>query len=283
MSRMLRSRRCRPRERAAAGRTSTMTNAIPDALRRHARDHPSAVVVHTGSRSLTAEELWQRVRALATHLREGAAHACAACVSDSVIDFVTVFVAARAAGIPALVTAPDACAVARAVRSAGRSVVLTGTRRSAAGLARTLPASTVLSVDDAAAGPIPSPQGSPVELPASAGAVIYTSGTTRDPLGVIVTDRSFILNAHDLSRALPLSDVMSVAACVPFHTSYGLSVGVLLPLLVGKTIRPLSFGHARRLVSQLGREAGVMLLANPGVYRHHVKILIKPTSWCIMP
>jgi long-chain acyl-CoA synthetase len=238
---------------------------VAHALCRLAGDRPDAIVVRSDTKAVTAGELWSRIQILAKRLRELGRGVFVAYGDGDVADFLTVFVSARVAGVPVLVMPSNLRAVAHAVTETRSVVVLTSTEQTAVEWRPVLLGASVLTINAAMAAPIARPGAHPVEVPPETGAIVYTSGTTSDPLGVMVTEESFAVNVEDLSRAIPLERCASVAACVPFHTSYGLSVGLLLPLLLGKTLRTLRFTHPRHLVDQVARERDFLLLANPSV------------------
>jgi long-chain acyl-CoA synthetase len=66
--------------------------------------------------------------------------------------------------------------------------------------------------------------------------IVYTSGTTREPLGVVLTSSNLISNAHSVIEYVGLTSKDSVHCVLPFHYIYGLSVLFSHFLAGGKVI-----------------------------------------------
>jgi acyl-CoA synthetase len=80
-------------------------------------------------------------------------------------------------------------------------------------------------------GSLPSP------LPADQCALIlYTSGTTSNPKGVMLSSRSFISNARSLRLATQLSSETVFFACAPLSHLAGFNSGVLWPASLGARV-----------------------------------------------
>jgi long-chain acyl-CoA synthetase len=65
--------------------------------------------------------------------------------------------------------------------------------------------------------------------------IIYTSGTTRIPLGVILTNRNLISNSASIVRYAAISNKDSICCVLPFYYIYGLSL-LLTHFLAGGTV-----------------------------------------------
>lgn len=118
------------------------------------------------------------------------------------------------------------------------------------------------------------------KIPEKVSCILYTSGTTNDPVGVMVDADSFVINAQDLSRNLSFQKCDIVAVCAPCFTSYGISLGLILPLTIGKPILTFDFEHPRLMLEQLCKVKNVVLVANPIVYKAmlHYPLLLKKIS-----
>jgi long-subunit acyl-CoA synthetase (AMP-forming) len=65
--------------------------------------------------------------------------------------------------------------------------------------------------------------------------LLYTSGTTGEPKGVMLTHRNLTANAESIVEYLRLSDSEKVMVVLPFHYSYGNSL-LTTHLMVGGTL-----------------------------------------------
>ncbi|MGD2278923.1 MAG: AMP-binding protein [Candidatus Omnitrophota bacterium] len=63
--------------------------------------------------------------------------------------------------------------------------------------------------------------------------ILYTSGTTAEPKGVMLTHGNLLANCDSLSRLGLVTEKDSVISILPLHHTYPLTVTMLLPLLYG--------------------------------------------------
>nr|MBN2276151.1 AMP-binding protein [candidate division Zixibacteria bacterium] len=76
-----------------------------------------------------------------------------------------------------------------------------------------------------------------VEIQSSDPAVlIFTSGTTGDPKGVILTHQNLLGNLNSMVRTLPLYEDDIFLSVLPMHHTFEATCGFLLPLFAGLTI-----------------------------------------------
>src|SRR5262249_47109900 len=101
--------------------------------------------------------------------------------------------------------------------------------------------------------------------------LIYTSGTTGRPKGAMLSHNNLLHNVESCRIVLKTVDVDRFAVLLPLFHSYMLTVGLLLPLLVGGSIVLVKSLHPVRNALQevLQREATV-LPAIPQFYRSMV-------------
>jgi len=111
--------------------------------------------------------------------------------------------------------------------------------------------------------------------------IIYTSGTTGQPKGAMLSHGNLLHNVESCRIVLETVDVDRFAVMLPLFHSYMMTVGMLLPLLVGgsmvlvKSLHPPQ--HALREIFQ--RRATV-LPAIPQFYRALVSATVPPGFPC---
>ncbi|SMC72553.1 fatty-acyl-CoA synthase [Desulfocicer vacuolatum DSM 3385] len=69
--------------------------------------------------------------------------------------------------------------------------------------------------------------------------ILYTSGTTGSPKGVMLSHKNIIGNAHSLADNLELSNSDRVCVPVPFFHCFGCVAGILTSLVSGSTLCPI--------------------------------------------
>ncbi|VEG55488.1 acyl-CoA synthetase [Mycolicibacterium aurum] len=85
----------------------------------------------------------------------------------------------------------------------------------------------------------PAAQAAPAPLPKTA-YLQYTSGSTRQPAGVVVTHKNVVINVDELLtdyyEAYPggAPDDTTIVSWLPFYHDMGLIVGVFIPMMLGK-------------------------------------------------
>ncbi len=128
-----------------------------------------------------------------------------------------------------------------------------------------LPMLTVESLVDAArkAEPLPRPQITPDTL----AEIVFTSGTTGDPKGVMLSHRNVATNAASLRSVVPLGPETRLLSILPLSHMYGLNPGLLAPMLAGaQMIYPTSLQPP--VLARTFRERKVtMLLAVPQIVK----------------
>jgi long-chain acyl-CoA synthetase len=141
----------------------------------------------------------------------------------------------------------------------------------------------VLVVDDApATGPVRGREGSsPLNAPSEPtrlatvpraetdlAVIIYTSGTTGRPKGAMLSHANLLHNVESCRIVLETIQDDRMAVVLPLFHSYMLTVGVLLPLLVGGAVVLVkSLGQPRLIMQELCARQATILPAIPPLYR----------------
>jgi long-chain acyl-CoA synthetase len=66
--------------------------------------------------------------------------------------------------------------------------------------------------------------------------LVFTSGTTGGPKGVMLTHRNFVANVHSIRGTLQFSDRDSLLLVLPFHHALPFTVGLLTTMAYGATV-----------------------------------------------
>jgi long-chain acyl-CoA synthetase len=111
----------------------------------------------------------------------------------------------------------------------------------------------------------PGDAGPPGADPRGGGIVIYTSGTSGVPVGVVTTELSFMVNADEM--APHVGDAERVFLGTSHATSYGVGNGIFLALSKGWPLHLVPHQHPRALVKVLAGAARSLLVATPAVFR----------------
>jgi len=127
----------------------------------------------------------------------------------------------------------------------------------------------VESLADGASDPSAvSPLASTARLEGDLAVIIYTSGTTGRPKGAMLSHGNLLHNVESCRIVLETVDQDRMAVLLPLFHSYMLTVGVLLPLLVGGTIVLVkSLGQTKLIMQELCLRQATILPAIPPLYR----------------
>src|SRR6266404_3172679 len=98
--------------------------------------------------------------------------------------------------------------------------------------------------------------------------LIYTSGTTGRPKGAMLSHGNLLHNVNSCRLCLRTVEEDRFAVLLPMFHSYMLTVGILLPLLVGGSIVIVKSLHpARNLIQEIFTKRPTILPAFPQFYR----------------
>jgi long-chain acyl-CoA synthetase len=107
--------------------------------------------------------------------------------------------------------------------------------------------------------------------------LIYTSGTTGRPKGAMLSHGNLLHNVESCRIVLRTVEDDRIAVLLPLFHSYMLTVGVLLPLLVGGSIVLVKSIHpVRNALQELFGRKATLLPGIPQFYRSMVQAPIQP-------
>jgi fatty acid CoA ligase FadD36 len=196
----------------------------------------SADAIRIGERRMSREALAGAATALAERITGTSA---VAIMATTGLETVVGVVAGLLAGVPVVPVPPDAGPVERdhILRDSG-AVLMTGERMWDDVELPYLPVS--LSARSAAAFPEPDPEETAL--------ILYTSGTTGMPKGVIIPRRAIAADLDSLAEAWQWTSDDVVVHGLPLFHIHGLILGVLGSLRIGSrlvhTVRPSPAGYA---------------------------------------
>lgn len=125
------------------------------------------------------------------------------------------------------------------------------------------PGSGVEAFDDLAGGDGPPPPGAAADDPAS---ILYTSGTTGDPKGVILTHRNLLANAEAVASLDVCRPDDNFLLLLPLHHAYPFMAGFLVPILAGARVTLLQTLKGPDILACM-QETGVTILVGvPQLY-----------------
>ena len=97
--------------------------------------------------------------------------------------------------------------------------------------------------------------------------ILYTSGTTGEPKGVMLSFKNIVSNILGVERLRVASQEDSTLALLPFHHSYPLVVSMLLPIYLGATIVFLEKLSSEALLETLQKHPISILIGVPRLYQ----------------
>jgi len=96
--------------------------------------------------------------------------------------------------------------------------------------------------------------------------ILYTSGTTDEPKGVMLSHRNLLANCESLYKLKMLKESDSVLAMLPLHHTYPLTVTMILPLIYGgKVVYPVSI-HSEDVAEAMQKCNPTAFVAVPQIF-----------------
>ncbi|HEY0840038.1 MAG TPA: AMP-binding protein, partial [Vulgatibacter sp.] len=125
--------------------------------------------------------------------------------------------------------------------AAGPRSDITGARpidlpRAAAGPRRDVGGARVIALSDLFEGALPADVPFSPREPAELASLIFTSGTTGKPKGVMLTQRNFTSLVSKLAGAFDLGERDGMLSVLPLHHTFEFTAGLLVPLVCGAEI-----------------------------------------------
>ena len=109
----------------------------------------------------------------------------------------------------------------------------------------------------------PRPQTDPDEL----AEIVFTSGSTGEPKGVMLSHRNIVSNSTSLRGVVPLGRETRILSILPLSHMYGVNPGFLAPLLTGAMIVYPTSLQPSVLAKTFREQRVTMLLAVPQVLK----------------
>jgi len=112
-------------------------------------------------------------------------------------------------------------------------------------------------------------------VPDTPAQIIFTSGTTGNPKGVLLTHGSLYCNTTDITKYLELTEKDSIVNVLPFHYSYGNSVLHTHISVGGKLILKGNLAYPQEITNYLRSENASGFSGVPSTY----SLLLKHSDW----
>lgn len=245
---------------------------IPETFADAAREFGGRLAVHVASgRSLTFSEVWGRALALGQQLRsQGVLPADrVVLVSENSPEWIVAYLGILCAGgtaVPLEASSPPRRVTELARFVEAKAIIASAKCRAPLSdvscplmAIESLPAA--MPIEEAAA------LGLPVPVPAEqAASILFTSGTTLEPKGVMLAHRAFLANVESIREVLQPRPDDRLVSVLPLHHAFEFTAGCLAPLLAGASICYLETLSSQAIVESLQKTKATVLLGVPRLY-----------------
>jgi len=155
---------------------------------------------------------------------------------------------------------------ANIVSDAGIKVLVTDRSMHDASDALKRPELTCINVEDFPKGTVSS--STSMALENDVAVLIYTSGTTGRAKGTMLTHRNLLSNVESCRQVLMAVDADRFVVVLPLFHSFMMTVGMLLPLLVGGSVVLVKSVHPpKNIIMEILHRQGTLLPAVPQFFR----------------
>ncbi|MCM8757862.1 MAG: long-chain fatty acid--CoA ligase [Candidatus Omnitrophica bacterium] len=104
-------------------------------------------------------------------------------------------------------------------------------------------------------------------LPEDVASILYTSGTTGDPKGVLLTHKNFLSNVNSCIKAIYPNQKDNFICILPMFHSFALTVCIFIPLAVGATITVVDHIRPfRKVIRNVIKKKVTIFVAIPSIY-----------------
>lgn len=258
-------------------------NTIPELVKRICQTWPDNIAVEHNSRTMSYREFGKYSAKLATHLKERGIESQSRvllCIENS-IEYVIAFYAIwQIGGIVVPINAKSTMPELERVRKHSNACLVIADSKSKVDVDRL----AELGIPSIIVDPKPDFRQSFNDLGSyetyasiditehDVAQILFTSGTTGDPKGVVLTHKNLAINTADIYEYLHLTESDSILNILPFHFSYGNSV-MHTHLTVGaKLILGLTMAFPQQVVDSLRSTKATGISGVPTTFRALLKV-----------